>query len=157
MPLLAGTMVVMPTLSIPRRIVDLNRAFAKQSFDNTTTVFKAVGDGVKRVLDVSRVAGKTVVGQTRAAAEHTAASATTGMHEITGQARAQGERVGKATSQATKQVLDTADRVVSTEPSSGTPYEQWTRVDLYHRAQELDVDGRATMNKQQLIAALRHN
>jgi hypothetical protein len=149
-------MYSMATTSIPRRLVDLNRSVAKQSFDNTTTVLKAVGDGVKRVLDVSRIAGKTVVGQTRAAAEHTASSATTGLHEVSGQAKAQGARVGKTASTATKRVLDTADRAVSTEPTSGTPYEQWTRVDLYHRAQELDIDGRATMNKKQLIAALRH-
>jgi hypothetical protein len=147
----------MATTSIPRRIVDLNRAAVKQSLDNTSTVLKVVGDGVKRVLGASRTAGKTVVGQTRAAAEHTAKSATTGLHEVSGQVRAQGERVSKETSKATKRVLDTADRAVSTEPTSGTPYEKWTRADLYHRAQELDVDGRATMNKQQLIAALRNN
>ncbi|CTQ51333.1 DUF7218 family protein [Jannaschia donghaensis] len=35
------------------------------------------------------------------------------------------------------------------------PYEKWRRDDLYHRAQELDVDGRSDMTKDELIEALR--
>ncbi|WP_179381192.1 DUF7218 family protein [Jannaschia marina] len=35
------------------------------------------------------------------------------------------------------------------------PYEQWRRDDLYHRAQELDVEGRSDMTKDELIDALR--
>ncbi|EIE52527.1 Rho termination factor [Salipiger aestuarii] len=36
------------------------------------------------------------------------------------------------------------------------PYEEWTRDDLYARAQELEIDGRSGMNKDELIAALRN-
>ena len=36
-----------------------------------------------------------------------------------------------------------------------SPYEEWTRDELYERAQELDVDGRSHMAKDELIAALR--
>lgn len=35
------------------------------------------------------------------------------------------------------------------------PYEEWTRDELYDRAQELDIDGRSKMTKQELIDALR--
>lgn len=35
------------------------------------------------------------------------------------------------------------------------PYEDWTKDDLYERAQELDIDGRSSMNKAELISALR--
>lgn len=35
------------------------------------------------------------------------------------------------------------------------PYEDWTRDALYERAQELDVQGRSDMTKDELIAALR--
>lgn len=35
------------------------------------------------------------------------------------------------------------------------PYEQWTKDELYDRAQELDVDGRSDMSKDELISALR--
>lgn len=37
------------------------------------------------------------------------------------------------------------------------PYEEWTKDDLYDRAQELDISGRSTMDKGELIEALRHN
>ena len=35
------------------------------------------------------------------------------------------------------------------------PYEEWTKDDLYTRAQEIGIDGRSDMTKDELIAALR--
>ncbi|MCL3880748.1 Rho termination factor N-terminal domain-containing protein [Marivita sp. GX14005] len=35
------------------------------------------------------------------------------------------------------------------------PYEKWTKDELYDRAQELDIDGRSDMTKDELIDALR--
>lgn len=37
------------------------------------------------------------------------------------------------------------------------PYEDWSKDELYERAQELDVDGRSDMTKDELIEALRSN
>lgn len=37
------------------------------------------------------------------------------------------------------------------------PYEEWTKDELYDRAQELDIDGRSDMTKDELIDALRSN
>lgn len=34
-------------------------------------------------------------------------------------------------------------------------YEEWTKDELYDRAQELDVEGRSEMSKDELIEALR--
>lgn len=36
------------------------------------------------------------------------------------------------------------------------PYEEWTKDELYDRAQELDIDGRSDMTKDELIEALRN-
>lgn len=36
------------------------------------------------------------------------------------------------------------------------PYEDWTKKELYQRAQELDIEGRSKMNKGELIKALRN-
>ena len=36
------------------------------------------------------------------------------------------------------------------------PYEEWSKDDLYDRAQELGVDGRSDMTKDELISALRN-
>jgi hypothetical protein len=38
---------------------------------------------------------------------------------------------------------------------SSPPYEEWSRDELYERAQELDVTGRSDMTKDELIQALR--
>ena len=34
-------------------------------------------------------------------------------------------------------------------------YEDWTKDELYHRAQELEIEGRSEMTKDELIEALR--
>ena len=35
------------------------------------------------------------------------------------------------------------------------PYEEWTKDELYERAQELDIEGRSSMTKRDLVRALR--
>ncbi|MBN9675048.1 DUF7218 family protein [Salipiger bermudensis] len=37
------------------------------------------------------------------------------------------------------------------------PYEDWTKDDLYARAQEIGIDGRSDMTKEELIDALRNH
>ena len=36
-----------------------------------------------------------------------------------------------------------------------SPYEDWTKAELYDRAQEVGIDGRSSMSKSELISALR--
>ncbi|MCC1493879.1 Rho termination factor [Cognatishimia sp. F0-27] len=45
----------------------------------------------------------------------------------------------------------------SKKGGKASPYEEWTREDLYERAQELEIDGRSDMTKDALIEALRDN
>lgn len=47
------------------------------------------------------------------------------------------------------------DQSPSKKGGKVSPYEDWTKDDLYERAQELGVEGRSDMNKSELIAALR--
>ena len=47
------------------------------------------------------------------------------------------------------------DQHPSEKGGKAPPYEEWTKDDLYDRAQELDVEGRSDMTKDELIAALR--
>lgn len=37
------------------------------------------------------------------------------------------------------------------------PYDEWNKDDLYERAQEIGIDGRSKMDKDQLIDALRNH
>ena len=43
----------------------------------------------------------------------------------------------------------------SRKGGKASPYENWTKDELYERAQELDIDGRSNMTKGELIEALR--
>ncbi len=43
----------------------------------------------------------------------------------------------------------------SQKGGSQPPYEEWTKEDLYTRAQELGIEGRSDMDKGALIRALR--
>ena len=45
----------------------------------------------------------------------------------------------------------------SKKGGNASPYEAWTREDLYRRAQEIGIPGRSGMNKSELISALRNH
>tara|TARA_R110000787_G_scaffold52940_2_gene124442 strand:- start:873 stop:1136 length:264 start_codon:yes stop_codon:yes gene_type:complete len=45
----------------------------------------------------------------------------------------------------------------SEKGGEASPYEDWTKDELYERAQELDISGRSEMNKGELIEALRNS
>ncbi len=47
------------------------------------------------------------------------------------------------------------DQHPSKKGGKAASYEEWSKDDLYSRAQELEIDGRADMTKDELIEALR--
>lgn len=48
-----------------------------------------------------------------------------------------------------------SDMHPSEKGGKAPPYKEWTKDDLYERAQEIGIDGRSDMTKDELIAALR--
>ena len=142
--------------AVPARVVRLQRTLAGFWYDRTAAVVNAFAGSTKTFLDTARVSGKTVTGQAKAAGEDVISSARTGARTVSGQAKAQGRRVSETATSETKSLLDSAIDAVDGQPGSGTPYEQWTKAELLHRATDLDIDGRSGMNKAQLIKALRN-
>lgn len=141
--------------TVPRKMYEVNKAFVSASIDTTRTIVSAMGDGVSSAVKTLRDGGATVFGQTRSAADRTRTEAVHNAREVAGQARAQGGL-------ASERMDDIADRTarritsaVDDSPSTGTPYEDWTKSELYERAQELDIEGRSGMSKPELIKALR--
>lgn len=67
--------------------------------------------------------------------------------------RDQGASKEKAARIANAQARD--DMHPSKKGGKAPPYEEWTKDDLYSRAQEIGIDGRSDMSKDQLIEALR--
>jgi len=144
--------------------------FAKTAQTGTNNVAGQARAAAADVTKNAQTGANNVAGQARAAAADVTKNARTGANTVAGQAKAQGRKVAKAAGKNTTKVLDTAisavdetvadatdtvERTVDTTPGSGTPYEQWTKADLLARAKELDVEGRTTMSKRELIAALR--
>lgn len=150
----AGYRSAMST-TVARKVYEFNKAVMSASVTTTRTVVGAVGSGVSSAVKTLRDSGATVVGQTRSAADRTMEQASTGAKEVAGQARAQGERASSRLDGIADRTARRATAAVDDSPSSGTPYEQWTKSELYERAQELDIEGRSGMSKAQLIAALR--
>jgi hypothetical protein len=156
---------------------ELNKAIMRTTMSNVASVATLVGRSIGRTLDTSRTAGKTVAGQTRSATERAGDTVATNVRtvagqarqaastsakavsdaarEVAGQANAQGGRVAASVGREANHVVDEATRRVSNRPASGTSYQEWTKAQLMDRARELDIDGRATMNKAELVEALR--
>ena len=51
--------------------------------------------------------------------------------------------------------MENDDQNPAQKGGKAPPYEDWTKDALYERAQELDIDGRSDMTKDELINALR--
>lgn len=49
------------------------------------------------------------------------------------------------------------DQHPSEKGGKSSKYEEWTKDELYERAQEIDIDGRSKMSKSELIDALRNH
>lgn len=171
--------------TIPARVLRLQRTAAAAYYDRTTQFWTTVADQTKGLVKAARTSTNTVTGQARAAAEDVAKTSQVGAATVTGQARAaikdvaktartgakrvsgqataQTRKVAKVAETGTTKVLDqamdnfedTINDAVTPTPGSGRPYEQWTKPELLERAKNLDVEGRTTMSKKQLISALR--
>lgn len=145
----------MAAQTIPHKIIELNRTILERSVGTAGSAVRVVADSAGRVASASLAAGRTVVGQGRSAVDRTATTGRRGAAEVAGQADAQGEGVSETVKRETHRVVDRAQDAVADRPAPGTPYEEWTREQLYERAQELDIEGRSSMSKSQLVNALR--
>ncbi len=174
-----------PLNVVVRRVGALNSEAIRQYGHMTATVLDAFGDVVSVAwkgasglvtatekaigssAETVRTTGRRALGDVRRARtsiEHRAESAVDQVGrnlrsvaddaekvaaKIEREAEHAGDRAVKSMDTATAATAEaTADR-----PSG--PYENWTKEELYERAQELDIDGRSGMSKRQLISALR--
>ncbi len=68
--------------------------------------------------------------------------------------RAVPDRAETVAGRVSRQADRSGDRVAGAVAKSGG-YEDWTKDELYEKAQELDIDGRSQMSKDELVEALR--
>ena len=123
-------------------------------------------DGAKEVSGQARTAAKRsvktatdgarqVAGQARSAARRSATTAGDGASEVTGQARAQGSKVADVVEDQAEALIDDATDAVDPKTRTAASFDDLTKAELYSKAQDRDIDGRASMSKDELVAALR--
>ncbi len=151
----------------------LQRAIAQRGIAASRSAIGTVRDASKVAGRRAASSAKTVWGTARSASDKITDTATTETKKVAGQASAQAKRVVRTAKaqgaevagegrtamadaiDATESMLDSvAGRIESVEPKS-TDYEKWSKDELYDKAQELDIAGRSTMSKDELIGALR--
>jgi hypothetical protein len=138
---------------VSRRVVRLNRTLTGASIDTFRRAGRSLLDAGKAVSKSAVTGTKTVTGQASSVVRRVAATTNGGVREVTGQARAQTVRTLDVAEQQAASLLEQTEEAVA-DASAGS-YDSWTKTELYARAQELDIDGRSTMDKQQLVSALQ--
>lgn len=141
---------------LPAKSVALGRASVRRTNDVMTSVVSDVARRVDHVVNTARTGVATTTGQARSAVERTTDMTQNTMRETIGQARAQTSRTADEAARAAGALFDDAAVAIDPDaPPRGVAYEEWTKADLYERAQQLEIDGRSLMSKPELIAALR--
>ena len=140
---------------IPRKAVALGRASAARIGATTGGIARDIERQFSRVTTVAGDAVNTSTGQTRSAVDRTVTALRHNTNEAVGQTRAQTKRSATAAERGTVALLDDATRALEPNDDSPAALEEWTKADLYDRAQELDIPGRSTMDKRELMDAIR--
>ncbi|MEQ8842382.1 MAG: Rho termination factor N-terminal domain-containing protein [Acidimicrobiales bacterium] len=143
-------------------VLRLERSIAGRSYDAVAHVVENVHSSARTVSRRTDHAVRTVFGTAKRAVDTTLSSATTGARTTSGQATAQAQRVGDGVASevadgydGTVGAVKSAIRAVDTDDDATTGYDRWTKADLYEKATELDIDGRSSMSKSELLAAVR--
>ena len=141
------------TVGQARSAVDRTSSTAQRTTKETIGQARSA---VGRTSSTAQRTGRQTVGQARSAVERTSSTARRTSKETIGQARAQAKITGKAARQSATALFDDATRAIEPD-GDGKPaaIDDWTKAELYERAQELDIDGRSSMSKVELVRALR--
>ena len=59
--------------------------------------------------------------------------------------------------QKAARIANTDATIAGKRGGKASPYEEWSMEELYDKARQVGIEGRSSMNKGQLIYALRHN
>ncbi len=142
--------------AVPAKAIGVTRAVVHRVNGTAADVANDVGRQLGQLTTTATAAWSTSIGQARSAVERTSSTARRTSKETIGQARAQTKRTGAAAQTATTALLDDAARAIDPD-GDGRPasLQDWSKAELYERAQELEIEGRSSMSKPELVRALR--
>lgn len=147
--------------------VDAFYGVAIVAWTGTAQLIDATGDAVGASAGILRDTGRRAVGDARQArstiknrARSAASQVDRNFSDVADRADKVEDRVEAQTKAATGKVVKATDAGIPETGRTGAnrpsrPYENWTKEELYERAQELDLEGRSNMSKNQLVKALR--
>lgn len=130
-------------------------ATTRSAVDAATKTVETARDAAGATVETARKAAGRAADSAKKGARSTREEASRGAHRTTKTARKQAQRTRDQAAEATQDVKDQVAKATSDRPGAGVAYEEWTKAQLYERAQELDISGRSQMNKDELINALR--
>lgn len=131
----------------------VQQRFGNVADDTATAVKTTTGqakEASKRATESIKDGVAQTTGQARAATGQAATTVKSSVKQTTGQAKAQARKVTESVSHEVEGALD--DVKVATDPDR---YADMSKADLYDRATELDIEGRSTMTKAELLGAIQ--
>lgn len=138
--------------AVPRASFRLQRAVADRSMTAMQVFADRLEESGSAIGRVMAVGVKTVAGTARWVTERTAETFATGLRTLGGQTRAQAARTRKVIADEVEDVTD--DLTERVEKAEREDLATMSKADLYEKAQELDIDGRSAMSKDELVAAI---
>lgn len=108
----------------------------------------AARDAATRTAGTVREGTQRTVTTAREATQRTATTARGAAREAAVTARDTTRETAETATTEARRTADDASRAVA------PAYEEWTKAELYERAQDLDIEGRSQMNKDELVQAL---
>ena len=142
--------------TVPSKAIGLTRATAHRVNSTASEVANDVGRQLGRLSSTAGTALSTTVGQAarRSIARRRWQVARARRRPAKRERRAS-ERA-RAAERSTTALLDDATRAIEPDgDDKPASLDDWTKADLYERAQALDIDGRSSMSKRELVRALR--
>jgi len=134
-------------------IVQVNRAIYARTTRDLSRFGTMLADSAGAIASAAAVGMRTVGGTAKWAAERTTDAASTGARQTMGQVKAQTRLTAETANEELEDLADDIDPSADPVPAAGD-LETKTKAELYDRAQELDIEGRSSMSKAELVAAL---
>jgi|SRR6056297_527780 len=139
--------------SVPAHAIGVTRAGVRFVNDTVLTVVDHVGERLEVIGDTATRAARGAFGQTRSSAVNVIDTATTEARTVRGQVTERASEVADTVATQTDESLRSAEQALDPR----RPLRDLTKSELYDIAQDRDLEGRSTMNKSELLAALRRD